>query len=128
MYERVEQISNIEKHYHQENNRRTSNLPTLKITTNIGSNLLYTLPSKQNFALSSLLEIKVLTSIMSERLINPYACSICFKTFSVSLNLVKHVELKHLSPNQPPIKVEPIDLDSAEEQCLNSDESKEIPR
>ena len=65
---------------------------------------------------------------MSERLINPYACSICFKTFSVSLNLVKHVELKHLSPNQPLIKVEPIDLDSAEEQCLNSDESKEIPR
>ena len=128
MYERVEQISNIEKHYHQENNRRNSNLPTLKITTNISSNLLYTLPNKQNFALSSLLEIKGSTSIMSERLINPYACSICFKTFSVSLNLVKHVELKHLSPNQPLIKVEPIDLDSAEEQCLNSDESKEIPR
>ena len=61
---------------------------------------------------------------MSGRLINPYACSICFKTFSISLNLVKHVELKHLSPNQPPIKplikVEPIDLDSAEEKCLNS--------
>ena len=69
---------------------------------------------------------------MSERLINPYACSICFKTFSVSLNLVKHVELKHLSPNQPPIKplikVEPKDQDYAEEQCLNTDENKEIPR
>ena len=127
MYERVEKV---EKAYHQENNRRTSNLPTLKITTNIGSNLLYTLPNKQNLALSSLLEVKELTSIMSGRLINPYACSICFKTFSVSLNLVKHVELKHLSPNQikPLIKVEPIDLDSAEEQCLNSDENKDIPR
>ena len=65
---------------------------------------------------------------MSERLINPYACSICFKTFSVSLNLVKHVELKHLSPNQSRIKVEPIDLDFAEEKCLNSDETKEISR
>ena len=128
MYERVEQISNIEKHYHQENNLGTFDLPTLKITTNIGSNLLYTLPNKQNFALSSLLEVKELTSIMSERLINPYACSICFKTFSVSLNLVKHVELKHLSPNQPLIKVEPKDQDSAVEQCLNTDENKEIPR
>ena len=67
---------------------------------------------------------------MSERLLNPYACSICFKTFSISLNLVKHVELKHLSPNQikPLIKVEPIDIDYAEEQCLDSDESKKIPR
>jgi hypothetical protein len=65
---------------------------------------------------------------MSERLINPYACSICFKTFSVSINLVKNVELKHLSPNQPPIKIEPKDQDYAEEQCLNTDEIKEIPR
>ena len=69
---------------------------------------------------------------MSERLINPYACSICFKTFSVSLNLVKHVELKHLSPNQPPIKplikVEPKDQDYTEEQCLSSDENIKILR
>ena len=41
---------------------------------------------------------------MSERLKNPYGCMICHKTFSVSLHLVKHVELKHLSSNQPPIK------------------------
>ena len=68
---------------------------------------------------------------MSERLINPYGCTICHKSFSVSLNLVKHVELKHLSTNQPPIKplikVEPKDQDS-EELNLNTDENKVIHR
>ena len=64
---------------------------------------------------------------MSERLINPYACSICFKTFSVSLNLVKHVELKHLSPPiKPQIKIEPKDQDP-EERHKNTDENKVIP-
>ena len=61
---------------------------------------------------------------MGERLKNPYACSICFKTFSVSLHLVNHVEFKHLSPNQPLIKVEPKDQDYDEEQCINIDENK----
>ena len=66
---------------------------------------------------------------MSERLKNPYGCTICHKSFSVSLSLVKHVELKHLSPDQPPrktlIKVEPKDQDSED---LNTDENKVIPR
>ena len=61
---------------------------------------------------------------MSKRLKNPYACSICFKKFSVSLHLVNHVEFKHLSPNQPLIKVEPKDQDSDEEQRLNTFENK----
>ena len=56
---------------------------------------------------------------MSARLKKPYACSICFKKFSVSLHLVNHVEFKHLSPNQP---LKPKDSD--EEQCLNTDEKK----
>ena len=68
---------------------------------------------------------------MSERLKNPYGCTICHKTFSVSLNLVKHVELKHLSPDQPPIKTlikaELKDQDS-EERNLNTDANKMIPR
>ena len=68
---------------------------------------------------------------MSERLKNPYGCTICHKAFSVSLNLVKHVELKHLSPDQPPkkllIKVEPKDQDF-EERNLNTDKNKVIPR
>ena len=68
---------------------------------------------------------------MSERLKNPYGCMICQKAFSVSLHLVKHVELKHLSPNQPSIKplikVEPKDQDF-DERNLNTDENKVIPR
>ena len=68
---------------------------------------------------------------MSERLKNPYGCMICHKSFSVSLHLVKHVELKHLSSNQPPIKplikVEPKDQDF-EERNPNTDENKVIPR
>ena len=61
---------------------------------------------------------------MSARLKKPYACSVCFKKFSVSLHLVNHVEFKHLSPNQPLIKVEPKDQDSDEEQSLNIDGNK----
>ena len=63
---------------------------------------------------------------MSERLKNPYGCMICHKTFSVSLHLVKHVELKHSSRNQPPIKplikIEPKDKDF-DERNLNTDKN-----
>ena len=68
---------------------------------------------------------------MSERLKNPYGCMICHKSFSVSLHLVKHVELKHSSPNQPPIKplikVEPKDQDF-DKRNSNTDENKVIPK
>jgi hypothetical protein len=62
---------------------------------------------------------------MSERLKNPYGCTICHKAFSVSLNLVKHVELKHQPPRKTLVKVEPKDQESED---INPDENNVIPR